>query len=104
MNTEKTDKNLSGILVLCTIGFILFAMGADGGFTVNDPRPLKEILLHMFNFYFDFILIGYVFICLQIAGYLELKHKQDFLTISIISILFTPLSIFFIYQENKNDE
>ena len=33
--------------------------------------------------------------CLQIAGYLELKYRQDFLTVSIISILFTPFAIFF---------
>ena len=97
------DKNLSGTLILLTLGFILFTVGSDGG-TINEgSMTLKESILKIFKYYLDFVVIIYVFLCLQIAGYLELKHRQDFLTISIISILFTPLAIFFVYHNEESD-
>ena len=64
---------------------------------------LKESILNVFKYYIDFVVIIYVFLCLQIAGYLELKHRQDFLTVSIISILFTPFAIFFVYRNEESD-
>ena len=103
MKSNNTDKNLSGALLFLTLGFILYAIGSDGGFIVNDPKSLKDILGYIFEFYLDFIIIAYVFICLQIAGYLELKHRQDYLTISVVSILLTPFSIFFIYKKQDDD-
>jgi len=103
MKSVNRDKNLSGTLLFLTLGFILYIVGADGGFTVENTLTLKEIASHAFEFYFDFIIIGYIFLCLQIAGYLELKYKQDFLTISIISILFTPFAIFFVYRDENKD-
>ena len=64
---------------------------------------VKEIILNIFESYLDIVIIAYVFLCLQIAGYLELKHRQDFLTVSIISILFTPFAIFFVYRNEESD-
>tara|TARA_B100000085_G_C18285105_1_gene407832 strand:+ start:309 stop:614 length:306 start_codon:yes stop_codon:yes gene_type:complete len=97
------DKNLSGTLILLTLGFILFTAGSDGGAITKGSMTLKESFLNIFRYYLDFVVIIYVFLCLQIAGYLELKHRQDFLTISIISILFTPLAIFFVYHNEESD-
>ena len=97
------DKNLSGTLILLTLGFILFAAGSDGGVIKESSMTLKESILNVFKYYIDFVVIIYVFLCLQIAGYLELKHRQDFLTVSIISILFTPFAIFFIYRNEGSD-
>ena len=97
------DKNLSGTLILLTLGFILFTAGSDGGTITEGSMTLKESILNIFKDYLDFVIIMYVFLCLQIAGYLELKHRQDFLTISIISILFTPLAIFFVYHNEESD-
>ena len=97
------DKNLSGTLILLTLGFILFTAGSDGGTITEGSMTLKESILNFFKYYLDFVVIMYVFLCLQIAGYLELKHRQDFLTISIISILFTPLAIFFVYHNEESD-
>ena len=97
------DKNLSGTLILLTLGFILFTAGSDGGTITEGSMTLKESILNIFKYYLDFVVIMYVFLCLQIAGYLELKHRQDFLTISIISILFTPLAIFFVYHNEESD-
>ena len=103
MKSVNRDRNLSGTLIFLTLGFILYIFGADDGFTVKNTMTLRELFSHIFKFYLDLIIIGYVFLCLQIAGYLELKHKQDFLTISIVSILFTPFAIFFVYRGEEND-
>ena len=97
------DKNLSGTLILLTLGFILFTVGSDGGAIPESSMTLKESILNFFKYYLDFVVIMYVFLCLQIAGYLELKHRQDFLTVSIISILLTPFAIFFVYRNEESD-
>ena len=97
------DKNLSGTLIFLTLGFILFITGSDGGIINEDSMTLREKILNIFEYYFDFVIILYVFLCLQIAGYLELKHRQDFLTVSIVSIVFTPFAIFFVYRNEESD-
>ena len=97
------DKNLSGTLIFLTLGFILYIVGSDSGTSIQGSVTVKEIILNIFESYLDIVIIVYVFLCLQIAGYLELKHRQDFLTISIISILFTPFAIFFVYRNEESD-
>ena len=104
MSTKIKDKTLSGILIVLTIIIMFYAMNSEGALPRHDGRPLNEIMMHLITFYFDFLLIGYVFICFQIAGYLELKYKQDFLTMSMICIFLTPLSVFFIFQKNKKND
>ena len=103
MKSMNRDKNLSGTLILLTLGFILYIAGSDGSSMIEGSRTVKESILHIFEFYLDIVVIVYVFLCLQIAGYLELKHRQDFLTVSIISILFTPFAIFFVYRNEESD-
>ena len=103
MKSMNRDKNLSGTLIFLTLGFILYLAGSDGGPIIEGSMTLKESILHVFEFYLDIVVIFYIFLCLQIAGYLELRHRQDFLTISIISILFTPFSIFFVYRNEVDD-
>ena len=103
MSTEKTDKTLSGILILLTIGVVLFALNSFDAFPKPNGQPLNEIISNIITHYLDIVIIIYVFTCLQIAGYLELKHRQDFLTVAVVSVLFTPLAVFFI-MENGNDE
>ena len=103
MKSMNRDKNLSGTLIFLTLGFILFIAGSDRGIINEDSITLKESIQNIFEYYFDFVIILYVFLCLQVAGYLELKYKQDFLTISIISILFTPFAIFFVYRNEEGD-
>ena len=103
MKSMNRDKNLSGTLIFLTLGFILFIAGSDGGIIGEDSLTLRESILNIFENYLDFVIILYVFLCLQIAGYLELKNKQDFLTVSIISIFFTPFAIFFVYRNEESD-
>jgi len=97
------DKNLSGTLIFLTLGFILYTVGSDGGPIIEGSITLKESIFNIFKNYLDILIIIYVFLCLQIAGYLELKYRQDFLTVSIISILFTPFAIFFVYRNDESD-
>ena len=97
------DKNLSGTLIFLTLGFILYTVGSDGGPIIEGSMTLKESIFNIFENYLDIVIIMYVFLCLQIAGYLELKYRQDFLTVSIISILFTPFAIFFVYRNEQSD-
>ena len=103
MSTEKTDKTLSGILILLTIGVVLFALNSFDAFPKPNGQPLNEIISNIITHYLDIVIIIYVFTCLQIAGYLELKHRQDFLTVAVVSVLFTPLAVFFIMKKG-NDE
>ena len=102
MTSIKKDKNLSGMLILFTLGFILYKAGSNDSLGIESSMTIKDMISHILKFYLDIIIISYIFICLQIAGYLELKHKQDFLTMSLISILFTPFATFFIYK-NEDD-
>jgi len=97
------DKNLSGTLILLTLGFILLIAGSDVGDITEGSISLKESILNIFKYYLDIVVITYVFLCLQVAGYLELKHRQDFLTVSIVSILFTPFAILFVYRKEENN-
>ena len=104
MNTSKTDKSLSGIFILLTIIIVFFSINSENFSFQNNERSVKELIEYLFTFYFDFILIGYIFICLQFAGYVELKYRQDFLITSLIFVLFTPLSILFLEKKNENEK
>ena len=103
MTSINKDKNLSGVLILFTLGYILFAAGSNGSLLIEESMTMKDSVFYILKFYLDVVIICYIFICLQIAGYLELKHKQDFLTMSLISILFTPFATFFVYRNEDNN-
>lgn len=98
------DKNLSGMLILFTLGFILYEVGSGDSLRLESTMTLKDTLSHILNYYMDIVIIIYIFTCLQIAGYLELKYSQDFLTMSIISILLTPFATFFVYRREEDDD
>ena len=102
MKSINKDKNLSGVLILFTLGFILYEAGSNESLGIESSMTIKDMISHILKFYLDIVIISYIFICLQIAGYLELKHKQDFLTMSLISILFPPFDTFFVYK-NEDD-
>ena len=103
MTSLNKDKNLSGMLILLTLGFILLVAGSDEDLVIEKSMTIKDSISHILKFYLDIVIISYIFICLQIAGYLELKHKQDFLTMSLISILLTPFATFFVYRNRNNN-
>ena len=101
MKKNNLDITISSSIILVTLALVLFGL-SESGFVVDTLNSsFKESVFLLLNDYLDFILIFYVFICLQIAGYVELKYKKDYLFISMICILFTPFSIFFIIKNKK---
>lgn len=99
MKKNNLDITISSSIILVTLALVLFGL-SESGFVVDTLNSsFKESVFFLLNDYLDFILIFYVFICLQIAGYVELKYKKDYLLISMICILFTPFSIFFIIKD-----
>lgn len=101
MKTDQKDKSYSVILLLMSCFFIVYALGTAD---LKMPIPggsIIDYVLFMVDTYLDIILISYVFICLQFAGYYELKYKQDYITISLLAISLTPISLLFI-KKNKN--
>ena len=104
MNTEQKDKFISVVFLLISVSLVIYGIGLAGFENPMTGSAFMKSLLNLSNQYFDFILIGYVFICLQIAGYYELKYQKDYLTMSIISILLTPLSLLFIRPSEPNSK
>ena len=104
MKQENKDKTLSSIVVLITLTLVVYLVSQSGIVDVQGGKTLKDLFSMLMAQYLDFIIIAYVFICFQLAGFIELKYKKDFMTVSILSILLTPISILFIIQNEKNEE
>ena len=104
MKQENKDKTLSSIVTLITIALMVYLVFQSEIVDVQEGKTLKDMFLMLMEQYLDFVIISYVFICFQLAGFIELKYKKDFMTVSILSILLTPISILFILQNEKNDE
>ena len=104
MKQENKDRTLSSIVVLITLTLVVYLVSQSGIVDVQGGKTLKDLFSILMAQYLDFVIIVYVFICFQLAGFIELKYKKDFMTVSILSILLTPISILFILQNEKNEE
>ena len=104
MKQENKDKTLSSIVVLITLTLVVYLVSQSGIVDVQGGKTLKDLFSMLIAQYLDLVIIAYVFICFQLAGFIELKYKKDFMTVSILSILLTPISILFILQNEKNKE
>ena len=104
MNQEQKDKTLSSIIVFITLALVMYLLSNLGVLYIQEGRTLKELFSFVMAQYLDFVLIAYIFICFQLAGFVELKYKKDFITVSILSILLTPISILFIIQNDSDEE
>ena len=103
MSTETSDKTLSGIFYLLTVMCLLYGMTDIGGLVFTNSIVSEKWLSSILNNYYDLLIVLYVFTCLQISGYVELKYGKDYLTVSILSILLTPFSLFFVVDGKKNE-
>ena len=102
MSIDKRDRTLSVIIIILALALIIFVLPkSDDSFNMG-VQNLKELIDLLIHNYLDLVLVAYVFICFQIAGFVELKYKQDFILISILCILLTPFSILFILQSGKD--
>ena len=104
MNQDQKDKTLSSIIVLITLALVMYLISDSDALNIQGGRTLKELFSLMIAQYLDFVLIAYVFICFQLAGFVELKYKKDFIMVSILSILLTPISILFILQNDSEEK
>ena len=102
MEKNYQDKGLSSAITLITILMLLYGLStlevSEAYFSMN------KLLLDLRRNYLDFIIIGYIFICLQISGYVEIKHEQDYITASIVCLLLTPLALIFIVKNKNNNK
>jgi len=101
MNTELKDKTLSTIFLLLSVALIVFALGnANIGQSI-PTHNMFDFMYYLIDHYLDILLVSYIFICLQISGFVELKYKQNFITISLVSIFLTPFALFFIVSNDQ---
>ena len=102
MKNSRKDKTLSGLLLILSGIVMIYAVYS--GLDINSLQINQDYIINLIDSYLDLIIIAYVFICLQIAGYFELKYKQNYLIVSLISVLLTPISLLFIHDdENEKD-
>ena len=101
MNISQKDKTISSILYLFTLAAVLIIFVGSDRANYFEHNSFSDLLSKMLNDYFDYLILFYTFVCFQIAGYVELKYKHDFIILSLSSILFTPLSLFFIVKNGK---
>ena len=101
MKAQQKDKTLSMVVLLISGMVLMYGVGISNLELPQSDLDMGELFSQLIKTYFDIIIIGYIFICLQIAGYVELKYKQDYLTISLLSIILTPFSLLFIKLNDR---
>lgn len=101
MKTVQKDKILSATFLLLSVVFILITVGQAEMSQSVPTHSFKEFLNYLVENYLDILLISYIFICLQVSGFVELKYKQNFITMSLVSIFLTPFALYFIVSNEK---
>ena len=104
MNTVSKDKTISSILYLFSLMAILYGIAESDSVSIFKNWLFKDIIFFLIESYFDIIIIGYLFICLQLSGYVELKYGKDYLTVSMLSIFLSPISLFFIITDKETKD
>ena len=103
---KSSNDKLVSLIMLCITAMLLilwiysYYVDIDSSASTNDFNLKNLVLWGRSNT--DLILIIYVFSCLQLAGISELKQRQDYLVVALISLIFTPIGLLFI-KEEKND-
>jgi hypothetical protein len=81
---------------------ILYGIAESSHLSNFQDWLFKDMLFLLIESYADILIIGYLFICLQLSGYVELKYGKDYLLVSMLSIFLTPISLFFILSKKEN--
>lgn len=102
----KQDKRISFVILLFSMVMIIWwivSLSADSTGSISIVNiSLKNIVEWAHN-NTDFLIILYIFLCLQAAGLSEFKQGQDYLVVALISLIFTPIGLLFI-KNDKNDK
>ena len=105
---NNLDKSISlAVLTISGLAIILwfynYYLGSDSFILLKDFN-VNSLLSWVVN-NSDLLIIFYIFLCLQLAGLSEFKQRQDYLVVAFISLIFTPIGLLFIKDENdKNDK
>ena len=104
---NNLDKSIS--LVVLTISglaiilwFYNYYLGSDSFILLKDFNVNSLLSWGVNNS--DLLIIFYIFLCLQLAGLSEFKQRQDYLVVAFISLIFTPIGLFFIKDETDKDD
>ena len=103
---KNSNDKLVSLIMLCVTVILLilwiynYYVDIDGSASIKDFN-LKNLVLWVRG-NTDLILIIYVFSCLQLAGISEFKQRQDYLVVALISLIFTPIGLLFIKEENND--
>ena len=104
---NNLDKSISlAVLTISGLAIILwfynYYLGSDSFILLKDFNVNSLLSWGVNNS--DLLIIFYIFLCLQLAGLSEFKQRQDYLVVALISLIFTPIGLLFIKDENdKND-
>ena len=102
---KNSNDKLVSLIMLCVTVILLilwiynYYVDIEGYASIKDFNLKNLVLWGRSNT--DFILIIYVFSCLQLAGISEFKQRQDYLVVALISLIFTPIGLLFIKEEKK---
>ena len=102
---NSNDKLVSLIMLCLTVILLMlwiynYYVDIDGSDSIKDFNLKNLVIWGRSNT--DLILIIYVFSCLQLAGISEFKQRQDYLVVALISLIFTPIGLLFIKEENND--
>ena len=61
MTSMNKDKNLSGMLILFTLGFILYIAGSNESLGIESSMTIKDTISHILKFYLDIVIISLYF-------------------------------------------
>ena len=70
MNQENKDKTLSSIVALLTLALVVYLVFQSGIADVHEGKTLKDMFSMLMAQYLDFVIISYVFLCFQLAGFI----------------------------------
>jgi len=100
------DRTISIVILLAAIIMIIWwivSISTDSAGSISLTEiSLKNIVIWANNNR-DLLIIIYIFLCLQAAGLSEFKQGQDYLVVSLISLIFTPIGLLFIKNEKENE-
>ena len=103
---KNSNDKLVSLIMLCVTVILLmlwiynYYVDIDGSDSIKDFNLKNLVIWGRSNT--DLILIIYVFSCLQLAGISEFKQRQDYLVVALISLIFTPIGLLFIKEENND--
>ncbi len=102
---EKLDKIISILFLLgslAIVGWWLYSAFVGGIFSswVSQLNSTDQSWVDTLKSNWGMIVPIYLFICFQAAGISEIKKGQNYVHAVIVSIFFTPISLFFMKGEN----